>query len=503
MQNTSPNFLTQSRGSKRVPGESPHRERVLEVHQVWDDLVLDTKHFASTTGEITIGSMVGWRWSVLGVQLGWLPSGAHLVARYAPPLWSEVESDWKNDFYAPDDPLPLGREHTLFRWRGAQWEADLDESWTATADLDGEQLDLEQLSDRGLARRTDDGWTVPITGSLALTITIGSMSFIAHRVRQAERTVAPVGRDWPFVGITSATAFVGAMFAVLIWSQPPPSEVEVSRVPDRIVQMVLEKPEKPEKKIIDRGNKDAAEGKSAPDERGKVGKRNAEKKHAKGKPGTLSKRKRDMDVVNAAGVLGFLTNNGPQGGAFDGGLNRNLTDAIGGLSGPKGTQIGTGGFHSTGNGTGNNGVAEGTGIGTHGDGYGATGKCEPGQVCGPGHRGTGKEYGAIAEVKGDPIILGSLDRALIDEVVKRHMSQIRYCYQRELQKDASVGGKLVIRWTIANDGSVSRAGTKSSTIDHAGVEQCVEGRFLRMTFPKPRGNGIVIVTYPFLFNPGT
>ena len=36
----------------------------------------------------------------------------------------------------------------------------------------------------------------------------------------------------------------------------------------------------------------------------------------------------------------------------------------------------------------------------------------------------------------------------------------------------------------------------------ASVEQCVVGRFMRMQFPQPKGGGIVIVSYPFLFSPG-
>jgi len=34
------------------------------------------------------------------------------------------------------------------------------------------------------------------------------------------------------------------------------------------------------------------------------------------------------------------------------------------------------------------------------------------------------------------------------------------------------------------------------------VEQCINGRFLRFQFPQPKGGGIVIVSYPFLFAPG-
>ena len=82
------------------------------------------------------------------------------------------------------------------------------------------------------------------------------------------------------------------------------------------------------------------------------------------------------------------------------------------------------------------------------------------------------------------------------------MNQIRYCYQRELTKNPSLGGKVVIKFIIAKDNLVSTASVKTSTMGNSGVEQCIVGRFMRMQFPKPKGGGIVIVSYPFLFSPG-
>jgi hypothetical protein len=82
------------------------------------------------------------------------------------------------------------------------------------------------------------------------------------------------------------------------------------------------------------------------------------------------------------------------------------------------------------------------------------------------------------------------------------MNQIRYCYQRELTKNPALGGKIVIKFTIAKDGTVSAASPKSTTMNNSTVETCIVGRFMRMQFPEPKGGGIVIVSYPFIFSPG-
>ena len=82
------------------------------------------------------------------------------------------------------------------------------------------------------------------------------------------------------------------------------------------------------------------------------------------------------------------------------------------------------------------------------------------------------------------------------------MNQIRYCYQRELTKNPALGGKIVVKFVIAKDGSVSSASTKATTMNNKAVENCINGRFMRFKFPEPKGGGIVIVSYPFIFSPG-
>jgi len=100
---------------------------------------------------------------------------------------------------------------------------------------------------------------------------------------------------------------------------------------------------------------------------------------------------------------------------------------------------------------------------------------------------------------GDPTILGAMDRSAIDRVIKRHRAQIRYCYQKELNKNPGLYGKIVIKFVIARDGSVSSVKTNTTSMNNPIVENCICQRFMRLKFPKPKGGGIVIVAYPFTF----
>lgn len=58
---------------------------------------------------------------------------------------------------------------------------------------------------------------------------------------------------------------------------------------------------------------------------------------------------------------------------------------------------------------------------------------------------------------------------------------------------------MVLEWTIGAAGRVVAAKTKSSTLSNAAVEACILSSLKTWTFPSPKG-GVVIITYPFLFN---
>ena len=116
-----------------------------------------------------------------------------------------------------------------------------------------------------------------------------------------------------------------------------------------------------------------------------------------------------------------------------------------------------------------------------------------------GSFGKKRKRGSSVRIGGNPTILGGLDKSLIDAVLKRNMSQIRYCYQRQLDKKPSLNGKIKVKFVIARDGSVSKASIASSTMGAAGkpIQSCIVGRLKKFKFPKPNG-GLVIVKYPFI-----
>ncbi len=82
------------------------------------------------------------------------------------------------------------------------------------------------------------------------------------------------------------------------------------------------------------------------------------------------------------------------------------------------------------------------------------------------------------------------------------MNQLVYCYQRELAATPALGGRIVVKFIVSEDGSVSSAATKTSTMGSPAVESCINRRFMEFRFLEPRGGGIAIVSYAFDFSPG-
>lgn len=96
----------------------------------------------------------------------------------------------------------------------------------------------------------------------------------------------------------------------------------------------------------------------------------------------------------------------------------------------------------------------------------------------------------------------ALSAAMIKATVQQQMAQIRQCYQREFQRNPSLRGKVVVRFLIEENGSVSGARLRESSMENPVVEQCIVDEIAGMTFPKPQAGKVVPVSFPFSFTGG-
>ena len=454
-------FLFRDASTSARLGQDPSKPAILEVVQLWQGTVLAMDHLAPGGAALTLGG-AGDR------------------------------------FTAPADDLPAG-SMPLFSATPGGFVLRFSDRWEGfVQDPDGGRSSLAELCASGRAHAVSAGiFEVSVPASHTAWIDTGHVLFAARHVPPGRRPAAAWSDriDYPFLGVLSLSGFLSVLLGVAIASAPPPVETEVPEVPDRIAQVFIQAPAPTPAPTVapEATNRDS--GAKAKGKEGTVGERRSKRKIARGERSL--RQKLDREVADNAGLMGALNDDsGALASVFgSSALSADLAGSVGGLIGAKGAQMGTNGLGSRGDALGGGGPAEGLGgVGTHGrrDGDGRYGT--------PGG-GRPKQEGRV-ENRGEVITLGALDRSLVDAVVKRHMSAIRYCYQRELTRAPDLGGKVSVRFVIAGDGSVSRAAIKASSLGSAAVESCITDRFMRMKFPAPKGHGIVMVTYPFFFSAG-
>jgi hypothetical protein len=97
---------------------------------------------------------------------------------------------------------------------------------------------------------------------------------------------------------------------------------------------------------------------------------------------------------------------------------------------------------------------------------------------------------------------GAIDRDIIRRIVRANINEVRDCYNVGLGRDPTLAGRVSIDFVISGDGSVSSAMVKEDTLADPSVGQCIAKAVETWEFPKPKGGGNVVVTYPFNLTPG-
>ncbi len=88
----------------------------------------------------------------------------------------------------------------------------------------------------------------------------------------------------------------------------------------------------------------------------------------------------------------------------------------------------------------------------------------------------------------------------IASTVSQYRSGIKYAYNKELLKNPSLSGKIVVAFVILPDGSVQSAEIRQSSVNWPPLEDAVLKRLQYWKFPKSKGTPVRVV-FPFVFHP--
>ena len=92
----------------------------------------------------------------------------------------------------------------------------------------------------------------------------------------------------------------------------------------------------------------------------------------------------------------------------------------------------------------------------------------------------------------------TVERAGIRRVLEGAQAAATTCYGAALLRAPDLHGEVLIRFSIAADGSARDVGTGLTTIGDMEMVQCVEGVVSQLTFPDPSKEALT-VRYPFVF----
>ena len=283
-----------------------------------------------------------------------------------------------------------------------------------------------------------------------------------------------------------------------------------------LVKFVIKPPVVPQPEVAPNGGTQADAGRSGRAAKGPPGvagsetarernRRFAAKGNAPAAEARLAGAQKPVDP-RQAGVLGIFQRSEAARSIFEAtpALGSDVDDVIGTLvAGPIGPAYGTGALDSVGTGSGGGGTGEGV-LGT--------GRLDTMGVAGR-HGSDGSGYGHVAGplgprharapeiIPGELRVRGTLDREIVRRIIRRHINEVRFCYEQELATHRALGGRMAVQFTIAGTGQVLASVLQSSTLGNVRVESCAVQAVRRWEFPKPEGGGLVSVTYPFVFAP--
>jgi TonB family protein len=452
-----------------LPAEERPTEgnRMLEVALLWKDTVIEVRH-GKVGDAVTLGTDAKATFKMS--TEGWGPDPASLVTTAG---------------------------HTVVL---------VPEAGEVKVRAGGETLTREDLKKSGRLARSDGAAACSLLklelGDRA-AVTLGEITFIVQWVARAKVATLPPWKtvDYYFQKILVGTVAAHVLLLFMFHLTPVDPDAltdDLFKNPQMFTKLLL-KPQELEKKT----KKDDLSGKKGgakhKDKEGKFGKKETKQKEAasskKGAPVVdPNKREKDRAIAFNAGVLGILKK---EGGAVSnvfgpGGLGTGINNALGGLNGTSmGDAGGAGGLGTRGTGPGGGGNAlgiGGLGSGT-GRGSGGQGEVDLG----------GRGKGSTKITPGKTIVEGSLSKEEIGRVIRRYLSQIKYCYEKELTRNPNLAGKVVVGFTIGGTGKVTESNVVETSLNDQTVEDCVLKIINRIQFPQPKGGGIVLVTYPFIF----
>jgi outer membrane biosynthesis protein TonB len=415
-----------------------------------------------------------------------------------------VGSEPKNTIVVPLGDLP--KAHTILEWKGAGYSLLFTDKMDGKVSVqaNGEKVSFDTLKTSGTAKKRGDVFELPLNEGSKGSVSLGEVTLLFQFVTPP-KPVAPLQLpsaakgsffttiDRTFSGILAAfllVEFSGAY--ALSLRKINDDEITLDELPDRFVKLVV--PEKPKEPPKDDKPKEVAKT-----DEPKADKPKEVAKADKPKEAPTKSHEEVVKKVQSSGILAILgsTANGKGIPGLDvNSLAKGLDahSASEALSGAKGLSTADGDMVGARGGDGPRGgkTGEAVGIGKVGT--------EGGTADNTGEKKAVNISGHVTDA--EPDVSGDVDREGLARYVKARLKSIQSCYERELKRNSSLKGKIVVRFTIGSNGRTKEVEIDENKLGSDEVGNCIRTIIKTWTFPfKPESD--VTLSYPFVFSPAS
>ena len=375
---------------------------------------------------------------------------------------------------------------------------------TGELERKGRIVSLMQAIESGLATREDDAYAIALEPDDIALVDVGGVMVDLCFQPVPQKVVVPISErlDWTALNIFLLVFFFAGLLVVAAITRAASGDEftdELSGNNAVLTKLLVKPPEMQKNPFIEQLNKQKEKGEAPAafqGTEGQMGKKNAPNRDAKASPKAIDPNSKDQARLIAQRIFGGKGNAGIATLFGRAGLGGSLQAAMGHMTGSTvGDAGGVLGMGVKGSGGGGGGTGNTIGIGAVGTRGVAGGEGKYGTGIGMGKKASAD----ISITNSDPEVTGSMDPELIRRVVRSHHDQLKYCYDNALTKNPKLTGKVSVRWIIREDGTVASSNVVSSTSGTPELDHCIAGRVLLWIFPKPKGGGVAVVTYPFVF----
>ena len=124
----------------------------------------------------------------------------------------------------------------------------------------------------------------------------------------------------------------------------------------------------------------------------------------------------------------------------------------------------------------------------------------PSEGLGTGEKTEKKVRGIVQESAPQDLDSAELDPAAVAAKIKQYRGALVACYEAALRRNASLSGKITLRFTISKLGKVSSVDIEVDTMHDDDFNKCIIDRASSWRFPPPQGGtSDVQFAYPFIF----